>query len=139
MNQCHPSIPSTSSFGALMRQANFECQVSRFDPAGFPFKYCHRKNLSFDIIIIDPPTFSRDKHKSFSVQKDHPRLINEAIGLLRPQGFIVFSSSYKSFRLAKNKLPSLFISELNTVPSDFKGELPHRCYIIKPRKAVGQK
>lgn len=95
------------------------------------FKYARKKRLAFDIIIIDPPTFSRNKGKSFSVQRDHPELINEAHSLLTPTGFILFSNNYTEFSLQKNKLDPCTVQEKSdTLPPDFLGSQTHRCFII---------
>jgi 23S rRNA G2069 N7-methylase RlmK/C1962 C5-methylase RlmI len=99
------------------------------------FKYAKKKNLIFDIIIIDPPTFSKNKGKSFSVQKDHPKLINDALEVLSPSGFILFSCNYRGFRMALKDLPPCVIKEkLDTIPPDYSGTQPHRCFFIKKRE-----
>ncbi|MBI4994686.1 class I SAM-dependent methyltransferase [Candidatus Peregrinibacteria bacterium] len=95
------------------------------------FKYARKKRFAFDIIIIDPPTFSRNKGKFFSVQRDHPELINEALSLLTPAGFILFSNNYTEFSLQKNKLNSCTVRQkFDTLPPDFKGTRVHQCFII---------
>lgn len=33
------------------------------------FKYAKRKNLTFDLIVIDPPSFARNKNKHFQLLK----------------------------------------------------------------------
>src|SRR5699024_207873 len=43
------------------------------------FKYARRKNLTFDMVILDPPSFARTKKYSFSVQKDYTTLLTEAL------------------------------------------------------------
>jgi 23S rRNA G2069 N7-methylase RlmK/C1962 C5-methylase RlmI len=96
------------------------------------FKYAKRKKLKFDIIIIDPPTFSKNKGKSFSVQNDHPGLINGALELLSSSGLILFSNNYKGFRMAqKDLLPCIIKEKLDAIPPDFYGTQPHRCFIIQ--------
>ena len=95
------------------------------------FKYAQRKNLKFDIIIIDPPTFSKNKSANFSVQKDHSKLINQALQLLSPQGFILFSNNFRDFKLDKKSLNSGDVSEISMLPEDFAGTKAHRCFIIK--------
>jgi 23S rRNA (cytosine1962-C5)-methyltransferase len=110
--------------------------VYRMDSLEF-IKYSKKKNLIFDIIIIDPPTFSKNKGKSFSVQKDHPKLINTALEVLSPFGFILFSCNYREFRMALKELPTGVIKEKSdTVPLDYSGTQPHRCFIIKPAPAA---
>jgi 23S rRNA (cytosine1962-C5)-methyltransferase len=107
--------------------------VYRMDTLEF-FKYAKKKKLIFDVIIIDPPTFSKNKGKSFSVQKDHPRLINDALEILASSGFILFSCNYREFRMALKELPLCVIQEKSdTIPPDYSGTQPHRCFVIKPK------
>jgi 23S rRNA (cytosine1962-C5)-methyltransferase len=104
--------------------------VAKMDTQEF-FKYAGRKNLVFDIIVIDPPTFSKNKGKSFSVQKDHPDLINAALKLLSVSGFILFSCNYHEFRLLKNQLePCHVVEKPELMPPDYSGFQPHRCFVI---------
>jgi 23S rRNA (cytosine1962-C5)-methyltransferase len=108
--------------------------VYKMDTQEF-FRYAKKKNLVFDIIVIDPPTFSKNKNKSFSVQKDHPALINGALEILSDSGFILFSNNYREFRLAQKDLQQCVVSEkTDTIPPDFSGTHPYRCFIIKKRK-----
>ena len=104
--------------------------VYKMDALEF-FDYAKRKNLIFDIIIIDPPTFSKNKGTSFSVQKDHPKLINAALEVLSPNGFILFSNNYTEFQMKKNMLnPCVVTEKKDTIPPDFAETRPHRCFII---------
>lgn len=106
--------------------------VYKMDTLEF-FKYAKRKNLRFDIIIIDPPSFSRNKGKSFSVQKDHPALINGALELLAHDGFILFSNNKQEFKLLDRKLTSCKIENIQarTIPADFPEAPPHECFLIR--------
>ncbi len=79
--------------------------VYKMDTLEF-FRYAKRKGLKFDIIIIDPPTFSKNKKKNFSVQRDHPELINAALELLAEKGFIMFSNNCTDFKLSGTELNS---------------------------------
>ena len=104
--------------------------VSKMDTLDF-FQYARKKELIFDIIILDPPTFSNNKGKSFSVQKDHPKLINSALDLLSPTGFILFSNNFREFRILRKELqPCLVKENLDLIPPDCFGSSPHHCYII---------
>ncbi len=52
-----------------------------------------RKGRRFDLILLDPPTFSRSKESGvFKAQKDYGRLVNTALPLLRPGG-VLFAST----------------------------------------------
>lgn len=55
----------------------------------------------FDLIFLDPPTFSNSKkmRASFDVQRDHARLIELAMARLAPGGTLVFSNNQRRFKL----------------------------------------
>lgn len=55
----------------------------------------------FDIIFIDPPTFSNSKNleQDFDVQRDHFELIEAAMALLARDGVLYFSNNYRRFVL----------------------------------------
>ena len=96
------------------------------------FRYAKRKLFSFDIIIIDPPTFSKNKGEIFSVEKDYPALIKNALQLLNPDGFIVFSNNFRDFQMDARKIgPCSIKKETSMIPPDFNGLPPHHCFIIK--------
>lgn len=95
------------------------------------FKYALKKGLQFDIIIIDPPTFSRNKGSHFHVQDDHVALIEDAMKVLAPNGFIVFSNNFQEFKMDEVSLASCKITEKNdTIAPDFQELSPHHCFII---------
>jgi 23S rRNA (cytosine1962-C5)-methyltransferase len=105
--------------------------VFKMDTLEF-FHYAKKKNLSFDIIIIDPPTFSKNKGRTFSVERDYPQLINEALELLNKGGFILFSNNCQGFRLNPQKISRCRIKEHILIPKDFEGTHPHHCFLISP-------
>lgn len=112
--------------------------VYKMDALEF-LNYAKRKELLFDIIIIDPPTFSKNKGKSFSVQQDHPALINAALKVLSPNGFIVFSNNNLNFTLKTFKIDECVIEEKkDSIPPDFSGSDIHKCFIIRhaPSKKI---
>lgn len=106
--------------------------VYKMDTLEF-FRYAQRKNLMFDIIVIDPPTFSRNKKETFHVQKDHVELLTEAGKILNKDGYIMFSNNYTEFKLEEEKLPQFVVEDLNMIPPDFDGALPHIAYELRLR------
>ncbi|MGO2083204.1 class I SAM-dependent rRNA methyltransferase [Vagococcus sp.] len=93
------------------------------------YKYAMKKDRKFDLIILDPPSFSRNKKKTFSVAKNYAELVEEAVAILNPEGTLIASSnaanvSLKRFEemiengIKKNerKYKKLF---LNQLPTDF--------------------
>ncbi len=45
------------------------------------FKYAKRHELKYDVIVLDPPSFARNKKQTFSVAKDYHRLVAQALNL----------------------------------------------------------
>lgn len=56
------------------------------------FKYAKRKNLTYDVIVLDPPSFARNKKQTFSVAKDYHKLISQSLEILNP-GVIIIAST----------------------------------------------
>lgn len=67
------------------------------------FKYAKRKELKFDLVIMDPPSFARSKKYKFSVDKDFPALLKDAIAVTAKKGVIVASTNCASFDMKKFK------------------------------------
>ncbi|WP_068676355.1 class I SAM-dependent rRNA methyltransferase [Oceanobacillus sp. Castelsardo] len=67
------------------------------------FKYANRKNLTFDLVILDPPSFARSKKRTFSTAKDYPSLIKDTISITEKEGIIVASTNNASFSMKKFK------------------------------------
>lgn len=94
------------------------------------FKYARRKNLMFDMVILDPPSFARSKKYTFSVAKDYTKLLTEALSVTTEKGIIVASAnnanlSMKKFRemLAlgfQERKTTYRILEEYTLPTDFR-------------------
>ena len=57
------------------------------------FKYAKRKGLTYDVIVLDPPSFARNKKQTFSVAKDYHKLISQSLEILNPGGIIITSTN----------------------------------------------
>ena len=57
------------------------------------FKYAKRKGLTYDVIVLDPPSFARNKKQTFSVTKDYHKLISQSLEILNPGGIIIASTN----------------------------------------------
>lgn len=103
------------------------------------FKYALRHGLSYDVVVIDPPSFARNKKKTFSVQKNYPELIEGALEVLNENGNLVLSTNSSAFpqkafkKMINQTLDQLgvdyTISDVMGLPKDFKSH-PH----YKPSK-----
>lgn len=60
----------------------------------------------FDIIVLDPPTFSNSKRMSHSldIQRDHTYIINRCLQRLRPGGTLFFSTNFRKFKLDTERI-----------------------------------
>jgi 23S rRNA (cytosine1962-C5)-methyltransferase len=58
----------------------------------------HKKNRSFDVILLDPPTFSQSKESgAFRAEKDFGKLVSAALPLLRSRGILFASANTSSW------------------------------------------
>lgn len=94
---------------------------------------------SFDIIIMDPPTFSNSKkmEEILDIQRDHVTMINNCLRILTPGGILYFSTNARKFILEANKISTVNIKDITkaTTPFDFEGKLFRLCY--KLRRGIG--
>ena len=70
------------------------------------FKYAKRQGLNFDVIVLDPPSFARNKKQTFSVAKDYHKLLAQSLEILSPGGIIIASTN------ASNVSPGRFKKEI---------------------------
>jgi 23S rRNA (cytosine1962-C5)-methyltransferase len=92
------------------------------------------KDGSFDIIVMDPPTFSNSKRMEdfLDIQRDHVALINECMRLLSAGGVLFFSTNFRKFQLEHSKIEARSIKDITkaTTPFDFSGKLYRYCFQI---------
>jgi len=91
----------------------------------------------FDLIFIDPPTFSNSKRmeESFDVQRDHLALMTDLKRLLRKGGTIMFSNNKRGFKMDQQGLASLGLNAqeitAKTQSQDFaRNRQIHNCWLI---------
>lgn len=94
------------------------------------FKYAVKKQLSFDMVILDPPSFAKSKKFTFSAAKDYPNLLKDAIAITNDGGIIVASTNSSAFDMKKFKgfIETAFkesrcayeIVEEHSLPQDFR-------------------
>ncbi|XKH61011.1 bifunctional 23S rRNA (guanine(2069)-N(7))-methyltransferase RlmK/23S rRNA (guanine(2445)-N(2))-methyltransferase RlmL [Halomonas sediminis] len=65
------------------------------------FHWLETASTQFDLIFLDPPTFSNSKkmQETLDIQRDHPRLLDLAMARLAPGGTLVFSNNQRRFKL----------------------------------------
>lgn len=91
----------------------------------------------FDLIFIDPPTFSNSKRMedAFDVLRDHIRLMTDLKRLLRKGGTIMFSNNKRGFRMDHDGLAALGLKaqeiSQKTLSQDFaRNRQIHNCWLI---------
>lgn len=93
----------------------------------------------YDLIILDPPTFSNSKATSdvLDINRDWPQLVKDCLNILAPGGSLYFSTNSERIKFDISKIPpktaggSEFtwkeITE-ETIPVDFNGKKPHKVW-----------
>ena len=95
----------------------------------------------FDLIFMDPPTFSNTKKdkRTFDIQKDHLRLINLTMTRLETEGLLLFSTNFRKFKLDKEVEKRFEVKEITaqTIPFDFsRNKKIHRCWEIRHKERI---
>ncbi len=94
-----------------------------------------RHKLQFDLIFLDPPTFSNSKkmQEVFDIQSSHVALIRHAAALLAPNGALYFSTNFRRFVLNREALANLHFEDISaqTIAEDFaRNTKIHYCWKI---------
>jgi 23S rRNA (guanine2445-N2)-methyltransferase / 23S rRNA (guanine2069-N7)-methyltransferase len=97
-----------------------------------------RRRERFDLIFLDPPTFSNSKrmHGVLDIARDHAELIDQCGALLAPQGLLIFATNAQRFRLDDSLRERYLLKDISaeTLPRDFeRNPRIHRCYEIQLR------
>ena len=92
----------------------------------------------FDLIFIDPPTFSNSKRMEgvFDVQRDHVELLDLAVARLAPGGVLYFSNNFRKFQLDERLAERYAVEEISaqTLDPDFaRNTKIHRAWRIQAR------
>ena len=93
----------------------------------------------YDLIILDPPTFSNSKNASdvLDINRDWPQLVKDCLNILTPNGTLYFSTNSERIKFDLQKLPPKTASgkeftcteiTASTIPEDFVSKKPHRVW-----------
>ncbi|NJC27570.1 class I SAM-dependent methyltransferase [Neolewinella antarctica] len=90
---------------------------------------------NYDVIILDPPTFSNSKmmRDTLDTQRDHVELLNRSLNLLKPGGQLYFITNYRKFKLDEARVRgAASIKEITkqTLPPDYRKRNLHRCWLL---------
>ncbi|CAL1516649.1 class I SAM-dependent methyltransferase [Chitinophaga sp. MM2321] len=114
-------------------------RLNGFDTTRHPFvhadvlQYLDTLKLNtYDLVIMDPPTFSNSKRmKDFlDIQRDHAELLNKVLLATKKDGVVYFSNNYRRFILEEEKINATSIKDITnqTLPFDFQQKMIRKCY-----------
>jgi len=109
------------------------------DEANFQFVHADVKQYlktlepnSFDLVVMDPPTFSNSKRMKdiLDIQRDHVELLNDVLAATVTGGTVYFSTNYTKFIIDTAAINATDIRDITkaTTPFDFEGKLKRWCY-----------
>ncbi len=93
----------------------------------------------FDLIILDPPTFSNSKATAdiLDINRDWPQLVKDCLNILAPGGTLYFSTNSERLKFDISKIPPKTAAGTDftwkeiteeTIPVDFAGKRPHKVW-----------
>lgn len=86
-----------------------------------------RKARSFDVVILDPPTFSQSKESgTFQAERDYGKLVGAALPLLKKGGVLLASSNAQTWS------PEVFVDQVATSVTKAGREVLHSHYGPQP-------
>ncbi len=100
------------------------------------FDFLHCTKQQFDVVLLDPPSFSNSKSReaSFDVQRDHVELLSSAMARLKPDGQLYFSNNRRGFKLDAS-IHALYACQditAQTLDPDFdRGRPAHQCWLLQ--------
>jgi len=86
-----------------------------------------KKGRVFDVIVLDPPTFSQSKERGvFRVEKNYGELVSAALPLLKPEGILLASTN------AADWLPEKFLAAVEGSVRSAKRKILKQHYAPQP-------
>lgn len=92
-------------------------------------QYAKRKELRFDVIVVDPPSFARTKKRVFSVSKDFGKMVEDLIDISASNAIFILSSNAASYKRKnfkadietafQRKKKNFTVLEEHRLPEDF--------------------
>jgi 23S rRNA (cytosine1962-C5)-methyltransferase len=89
---------------------------------------------TFDLVVLDPPTFSNSKRmkEHLDIQRDHVDILNKVLLTTKKGGVVYFSNNYRRFVLDEPQIEASAIKDITnqTMPFDFQQKMIRKCYRI---------
>jgi len=99
-----------------------------------------QENKKYQLIFIDPPTFSNSKKMltTFDISRDHAGLLNDCLAILADDGRIIFSTNARNFKLDNSLSENCFVKEITamTTTEDFRRKPLHRCWCLARQESA---
>ncbi len=113
-------------------------ELVRDDARAFLEHRLRRGGEPFDLVVVDPPTYSRSAKAAtdWDVQRDHADLLELVADNLAAEGVVYFSTNFRRFRLDDDRLARRYaIREITrqTIPEDFRNARIHRSWRLVKR------
>ena len=110
--------------------------LNKLDPAAHDFIYgdaldwlrrLAKKGRAYDVIILDPPTFSQSREAgAFQAEKDYGRLLKAALPLLEPNGTLLASTN------AARLEPEIFLEIIAVAVKSLGRKILRQHYVPQP-------
>lgn len=110
--------------------------LNGLDPAQHDFIYgdtfdwlrrLAKKGRTFDVVVLDPPTFSQSKESGvFRAEKDYGKLLAAALAVLRPGGILLASTN------AAELLPEKFLEQISVAVRGGGRSILQQHYVPQP-------
>jgi 23S rRNA (cytosine1962-C5)-methyltransferase len=86
-----------------------------------------KKGRAFEVVILDPPTFSQSReHGAFRAEKDYGRLVSAALPLVKPDGVLFASTNAARFR------PEDFLGQVRSAVAAAGRRIVQQHYVPQP-------
>jgi 23S rRNA (cytosine1962-C5)-methyltransferase len=85
-----------------------------------------KKGRKFDVVILDPPTFSRSKERVFQVERDYGALLVAVLPLLNARGVLFASTN------AHKLVPEKFVEKVEAAIKKAGRKVVQRHYVPQP-------
>lgn len=102
----------------------------------------NKSQKKYDIIILDPPTFSNSKMSEnlLDINRDWSTLVDLCLSLLSQNGVLYFSTNSRRLKFDENKInhKKLKITDITekTMPKDFEKTKSHRAWELRMQEGV---
>lgn len=101
--------------------------------------YLQDAQEEFDLIFLDPPTFSNSKSTEnvLDIQRDHQELISHCMRVLAPNGLLIFSNNHRRFQLDEEVSQHYLVQDCSpaSIDKDFaRNPKIHRTWFIRHRE-----